>query len=410
MLRRLCSLFLALLLVGSLCACSTSGSTKENTSSVPETTLNDENIDDNVPESENSGAQASKEELDFSFLDDFAWGLFDTNFDIVSYPNMDSAMSTNYIDFTLISTTPLTEDDIQISSDVGWEFLPPILVLQTGPSDASDGRQFLYEDIYCVCKGIATPEEIKSFNKTGSPAKLSKWRSAFDALDQSELAYVYEYCLSIGWYIFYDPNYFAYQPEANNVLDGFDITIKGETRHIDIANVSYCYDEPDYTEDPNGGLWCKNPSSTISMTVISTNGVFQIYKVEYAAGQDITITGIGFYRNDDVEIQKATFQQTIDEDFTIDLAWDEGKSLEFSAGDEFELTVVACDPWFADNPGGTKSEYLMVEYQVGSETYTECVACYCHQSINDPFAYVALDLGYDVLPLYYQDDFYSNGR
>lgn len=405
MLRRFCSLFLVLLLVGSLCACSPSDSNEENAPIGSETTLHDENIGDNVPE--NGGT--AKVEFDFSFLDGFTWGLYDTNFDIVSYPNIGSSMSTNYIDFTLLSTTLLTEDDIQISSDVSWEFLPPILYLDPNSIDG-DAKKYPDQDLYYVCKGIATAEEIESFNKTGSPAKLWDWYNAFQKTNRSERPYVYEYYLSIGWNIFYDPDYYAYQPEANNVLDGFDITIKGETRHIDIANISYCYDEADYTEDPNHSLWCRNPSFVVSSAVISSNGVFQIFRVTYVVNDDVTITGIDFYRNDDVEIQKATFQQTIDEDFTIDLAWEEGKSLEFSAGDEFELTVVACDPWFADNPGGTKSEYLMLEYQVGSETYTECVAAYCHQSIYDPFAYIALDLGYDVLPLYYQDDFYSNGR
>lgn len=386
--RQIISLVLAGALILSLCACS-KNENADTTSQNGEAAV----IDENTTESQSNSNENTGMELDFSFCEDFDWGLYGTNCNMVYYA--ECFITTYSLDFTLVSATPLTESDVQVSSDTGWSF-----VFYVDPFHYMEEKVFLYENIFLLTQGVSADEQ-DSF----SAGRLSRERTAeiwsllkaFRSLSEEEIPYLYHYDFHLIW------NDISPNPDA--VLEGIDMTVKGVTRHIDLGHISYCYDEPDFSYDLDFRLdRSDNVAYTGYPALITTDGRIEFRNLKYTAMADLTITGVRFYRNDEIEIQKISIAQEVDEDISVDIAWDGSDPLALSEGDVISLTVIATDPWFAGTAGGCKPEYLLVDYLLGDESYTVGIPFYCQQNLGDAFAYVALDAGYDVLPLYYQDN------
>lgn len=411
MTRRIVSFFLFLAILWSLCACSSSETGEEKTSDAPKTSF-PEAADENGSDAEDNSAV----KFDFSFLDGFDWCISDATYDVINYPS--SSMDINTFHFTLISATPLTEEDVQVAFDSDWEFTP-YLHLQEYYYEG--GRIPLDADLYMICSGLATAEECDAYNSLSLSAErmqvLSKWFNAYYTLDVSEVPGVYQYDLTTvcmdnlnpadkSDYTTNHPDPPKYKTGDRFEIDWMDLTVKGETRRIDLGRISYYYEDSDISEDPDYRfVITENWQYKNHYVDISSNGLVVFRRnVEYTAKEDVTLTGIRFYRDDEIKIREIRIKKVMEDDFTLDIVWDGIEPLELSAGDVILMTVVAEDPWFANSAGGWKSVHMLLDYQVEGETYSVVTDYYCHQYLTNPFAYIAYSLGYDVLPLYYEDD------
>lgn len=388
MMQRIPSCILMLSLIFSLSACqSDKASSEKNTGEMETTSVG---VDDT--EQYTSSETGSAVSMNWPSIEDDFWNVYDTRCDMTYYGYFSRW---NVLEFTMVSASPLQEENVQVSSADGWTFtayLDPY-----NPYIAEDGEWRLYEDIFLLYQGV-TAEEQDAFNN----GKLTQQRSgeireflnAYRALDEGNIPVLYKYILHLSCE---EP---SDDPAA--ALTEIDVTVNGTTKNFSVGNVSTVYDERGYQNDVGFNLNCNDNISFLGHgVVISSVGTIEFRDIKYTAVSDLTITGLSFYQNDEIVIQNVSVKQEIEEDFLVDIAWDGKEPLELSEGDVIYLTVIATDPWFAGTAGGWAARYLMVEYEYNEETYGLGIPFYCQQSLGDAFAYVALDAGYDVLPLYY---------
>lgn len=263
--------------------------------------------------------------------------------------------------------------------------------------DDKEGKHTMYEDVFLLYQGV-TVDELTAYEAGELPierkTEIYNLLQAFRSLDESEKPMIYKYALRI-----------CFPDDVMNgkeIVDEIFVTVNGETRSYNIGTVVYkIYEKEDHAYDPNESLNCNdNVAYHGHNVIVSNDGRTLLDDVKYNAVEDVTITGLSFYKADEVKIKSVSVTETTADGSTIDTTWDTKKPIKLSAGESIILNIEIADPYFANTLGGWNIRYLMIEYQCKGKTYELPITFQCHQTLSDPFAYIAMEDGIDILSFY----------
>ena len=337
----------------------------------------------------NSAEKPSAQSLTLPVIEENYWDLFDNNCYVIYEPGFTSLSG---IELTLVSAVPLTQEDVLVTLDTGWD-----MIWYLYPYDFDTGLCSMYEDIFLLYQGVST-DELLAYAAGDLPsarkAEIDDLRYAFRALDDGEKPVIYRYTLDLCIPIT--------EMDSEAVLDSLTITVHGETRTYQLGTIrNRMFEATQYVYDPNFSLNCDDNIGYFGHAVdVSSDGCIQLDGIRYNAVDDVVITGIRFYNGEDVELRSVSTVQTTADGMSIDTAWDMATPIELSAGESICLNVQIADPFFAETLGGWDARYLLLEYQSGGETYEIGIPFHFVQSLSDPFAYLAQKDGIDILSYY----------
>ena len=317
------------------------------------------------------------------------WGLFDNNCDVIYEPGF---ISLGGIDLTLLSAVPLEQEDVVVTLDTGWD-----MIYYLEAYDGDTGICSLYEDFFLLYQGVSADELLAYATGTLSSerkAEIDDMLYAFRALDDSEKPVIYRYTLDLCIPIT--------EMDSNAVLDALTITVNGETRTYELGTIqNRMFEATEYTYDPNYSLNCDDNLGFFGSNVdVTSDGSILLDNIKYTAVNDVIITGVRFYKGEDVQINSVSVVQNTADGAVIDTTWDMMQPIELNAGDSIYLNVQITDPFFAGTLGGWNTRYLMLEYQNGDGTYELGIPFHFVQTLSDPFAYIAMEDGIGVLTYY----------
>ena len=317
------------------------------------------------------------------------WGLFDNNCDVIYEPGF---ISLGGIDLTLLSAVPLEQEDVVVTLDTGWD-----MIYYLEAYDGDTGICSLYEDFFLLYQGVSADELLAYAAGTLSSerkAEIDDMLYAFRALDDSEKPVIYRYTLDLCIPIT--------EMDSNAVLDALTITVNGETRTYELGTIqNRMFEATEYTYDPNYSLNCDDNLGFFGSNVdVTSDGSILLDNIKYTAVNDVIITGVRFYKGEDVQINSVSVVQNTADGAVIDTTWDMMQPIELNAGDSIYLNVQITDPFFAGTLGGWNTRYLMLEYQNGDGTYELGIPFHFVQTLSDPFAYIAMEDGIGVLTYY----------
>lgn len=339
--------------------------------------------------SQETAGKTASSDLVFPEIPQNYWGLFDNNCFMIYEQGF---VSTNSINLTLLSASPLEQSDVDVSTSTGGD-----MIYYLDPYDGDTGKCVIYEDIFLLYQGVSADELLKYTAGSLSAerkAEIDGMRSAFRKLDESKKPVLYRYVLALCVPI--------ETVDGDAVLDALSVTVKGETRTYQLGTLCGKTSEAgEYAGDPNFSLNCDDNVAYFGFsTDISSDGSIMLDNIKYTAANDVRITGIRFYGTEDVKIQSVSVVQSAADGAVIDTEWDTVQPIELEAGDHVCLNVRIADPFFAGSLGGWDVRYLMLEYQCSGETYELGIPFYFAQSLPDAFAYIANEEGIDVLSYY----------
>lgn len=317
------------------------------------------------------------------------WEVFDVRCDVVYEPGF---MSLGGIDLTLLSVVPLEQEDVVITLDTGWN-----MIYYLEPYDGKDGMCYMHEDLFVMYQGVTAEELLDYQAGTLSPerkAEIDDMIYTFRAWDSSEKPKIYRYSLDLCIPIT--------EMDSNTILDAITIAVNGETRTYQLGIIQNRMFEPtEYAYDPNCSLNCDDNLGFFGANVdVTSDGSILLDNIKYTAVDDVVITGIRFYKGEDVQINSVSVVQNTADGAVIDTTWDMQQPIELNAGDSIYLNLQITDPFFAGTLSGWNARYLMLEYQCNGETFELGIPFIFVQSLHDPFAYIAAEDGLDVLTYY----------
>lgn len=363
----------ALMLVFALCACSS-----------------EEMQSGETPTPEASSKLPDISDLIFPVIEEDYWDIFDYNCNMV----YDYAfISMNGLRFTLLSASPLENGDITVASDTGLD-----MIAEISPFNGEEESCTMYEDVFLLYQGV-TPEELRAYSYRGlsgeRQGEIYNLIQKFRSLDESQIPTIYRYTLSL---IAIDTTADGEVITANEMT----VTINGESKTYKLGTISSRSEESrEFVIDPDYNLNCFDCLGSFGQAVdVSEDGRSVLNNLQYNAVNDVTLTGMRFYKNDAIEIRKVSVTQTTDDGATIDTEWNITKPFKLSAGETIVLNVEIADPFFAGTLGGWDAIYLLIEYQYNGKTYELGMPFYCVQTLDDPFAYIAMEDGIDILSYY----------
>ena len=372
-----CKFFLAVTLILLLLA----GCGSQNAGSTEGTTMPTDTL--------NSQKDEAGTSLILPAIQENYWGVFDNHCSVIYEPGF-SAMGS--MDFTLLSAVPLEQTDITVTLATGWD-----TIYYLDPCDGIDGICYMYEDILLMYQGVSAEELLGYQAGTISAerkAEINDWLYAYRALDDSEKPMIYRYSLEICIPIDV--------MDSDTVLDAFTVNVNGEARTYQLGTVLNRMWEPiEYIYDSNISLNCDDNIGYYGFLVdVTSDGSILLDNIKYTADDDVAVTGMRFHNGEEVQIQSVTVCQSTADGAVIDTVWDMEQPIELCAGDSVFLNVQIADPFFAGTLGGWNTRYLMLEYQSGDRTYELGIPFQFVQTLSDPFAYIAIEDGVDVLAYY----------
>lgn len=317
------------------------------------------------------------------------WEVFDARCDVVFEPGF-ALMSG--IDLTLLSAVPLEQSDITVTLPAGLE-----IIYYLDPYGNEYGKHYLNEDLFLLYQGVSV-EELLAYQSGGltgeRTAEIKEWLFAYRSLDDSEKPMIYRYRLAL---CIPDP-----AMDSDTVLHEITVTVHGKSRTYQIGSVqSRVMEAIEYPYDPNYHLNCDDNLGFFGAYVNTTNdGSVLLNDIKYTAVDDVVITGVRFYKGEDVQIHGVSVVQNTADGVAIDTLWDMQQPIELNAGDSIYLNLQITDPFFAGTLSGWNARYLMLEYQCDGETFELGIPFIFVQSMHDPFAYIAAGDGHDVLTYY----------
>lgn len=317
------------------------------------------------------------------------WGVYDNRCNVIYEPGF---VSCNSINLTLLSAVPLEQEDVAVTLDTGWD-----MIYYLYPYDGEEGICYLNEDLLLMYQGVSAEELLEYHAGTVPPERKSefnKWVFEYRALDDSKKPMIYRYTLDLGIPIT--------EMDSNDVLDAFTITVNGETRTYQLGSIqNRVFETIEFPYDPNYSLNCDDNLNIFGANAdVTSDGSIRLDNLKYTAVDDVVITGIRFFKGDDVQIQSISCVQNTADGAVIDTMWDMIQPIELMAGDSIFLNIQITDPFFAGTLGGWNTRYLLLEYRCGGETYELGIHFQFVQSLHDPFAYIAAEDGLDMLAYY----------
>lgn len=317
------------------------------------------------------------------------WEVFDARCEVVFEPGF---LLQSGIDLTLLSAVPLAQSDVTVTLPAGLD-----IIYYLDPYGNEYGKHYLNEDLFLLYQGISA-EELLAYQAGGlsgeRTAEINEWLFAYRAFDDSEKPMIYRYRLAL---CIPDP-----AMDSDTVLHEITVTVHGKSRTYQIGSVqSRVMEAIEYPYDPNYHLNCDDNLGFFGAYVNTTNdGSVLLNDIKYTAVDDVLITGIRFYKGEDIQIHSVSVVQNTADGVAIDTLWDMQQPIELNAGDSIYLNVQITDPFFAGTLGGWNTRYLMLEYQCDGETFELGIPFIFVQSMQDPFAYIAAADGLDVLTYY----------
>lgn len=256
----------------------------------------------------------------------------------------------------------------------------------------------MYESIFLLYQGV-TPDELASFQaddlSIDRRTEIYNLIQAFRALDENEKPTIYRYSLNVVPILATETDY---SPSLNEIT----VNVKGESRTYKLGRIMYAPETAGaIANDPDFHLNCDDNLGFFGHNVeVSNDGRNLLYNIKFNAVDDVTLTGLSFYNGKNIKIESVSVTQTSDDGAAIDTTWDITKPFKLSAGDSIVLNVKIYDPFFAGTLGGWDTIYLLLDYSYKGETYELGVPHYCVQRLDDPFAYIAMEDGIDILSYY----------
>lgn len=317
------------------------------------------------------------------------WNLFDINCEVIYEPGF---ISLGGIDLTLLSAVPLEQEDVVLTLEADLD-----MIYYLNAYDGGTGICSLYEDIFLLYQGFSA-NELLAYAAGTLPSEqkeeIDNMLYAFHALDDGEKPVIYRYSLELCIPIT--------EMESDFVLDELTITVNGETRTYELGTIqNRTFEATEYTYDPNYSLNCDDNLGFFGSNVdVTSDGSILLDNIKYTAVNDVIITGVRFYKGEDVQIDSVSVVQNTADGAVIDTTWDMIQPIELNAGDSIYLNVQITDPFFAGTLGGWNTRYLMLEYQSGDGIYELGIPFHFVQTLSDPFAYIAMEDGIDVLAYY----------
>ncbi len=371
--RKCISLLLSLLFLLCLSACTQVKNELSSTSNMEKTeSQSTEGVyEENEPQ----------KDVTFPYIPKDYWELFDTHCDIVYEPGF---MATNGVSFTLLSAFPVY--DVTITDQDGKTLLHYLSPFH-GPENEI-APDILSEPLFLLYQGF--PAET-IFHTTGANEDLWEAQQIYRATDPKELPALYWYTLEI-----------LVDCKTDEVLTDIVVTIDEESKSYSIGSISNrIYEEVDYPNDPEFALDCNDNFAFFNHHVDpASGGITKISNVHYTANKDLSLTGLRFYRGDDIVVGDISVAVTTVDGITIDTSWDGYTSFFLSAGEKLSLNLTVTDSFFSDSMGGTAARYLMLEYSVDGQIFELGIPFYFHQSANQPFIYIAAKDGLDIASYY----------
>ena len=317
------------------------------------------------------------------------WEVFDARCEVVFEPGF---LLQSGIDLTLLSAVPLAQSDVTVTLPAGLD-----IIYYLDPYGNEYGKHYLNEDLFLLYQGISA-EELLAYQAGGlsgeRTAEINEWLFAYRAFDDSEKPMIYRYRLAL---CIPDP-----AMDSDTVLHEITVTVHGKSRTYQIGSVqSRVMEAIEYPYDPNYHLNCDDNLGFFGAYVNTTNdGSVLLSDIKYTAVDDVLITGIRFYKGEDIQIHSVSVVQNTADGVAIDTLWDMQQPIELNAGDSIYLNLQITDPFFAGTLSGWNARYLMLEYQCDGETFELGIPFIFVQSMQDPFAYIAAADGLDVLTYY----------
>ena len=317
------------------------------------------------------------------------WEVFDARCEVVFEPGF---LLQSGIDLTLLSAAPLAQSDVTVTLPAGLE-----IIYYLDPYGNEYGKHYLNEDLFLLYQGVSV-EELLAYQSGGltgeRTAEIKEWLFAYRSLDDSEKPMIYRYRLTL---CIPDP-----AMDSDTVLHEITVTVHGKSRTYQIGSVqSRVMEAIEYPYDPNYHLNCDDNLGFFGANVNTTNdGSVLLNDIKYTAVDDVFITGVRFYKGEDVQIHGVSVVQNTADGVAIDTLWDMQQPIELNAGDSIYLNLQITDPFFAGTLSGWNARYLMLEYQCDGETFELGIPFIFVQSMHDPFAYIAAGDGHDVLTYY----------
>ena len=327
--------------------------------------------------------------LSLPMIQENYWNLFDINCAVIYEPGF---ISLGSIDLTLLSSVPLEQEDVVVTLQSGLNI---IYYLDT--YDGDTGICSMYEDFFLLYQGISADELLSYVEGSLSierKEEIDNMLYAFRNLDDNKKPLIYRYTLDLCMPIT--------EMESEYVLDALNVTVNGETRTYKLGTIqNRMFEAAEYAYDPNYSLNCDDNLGFFGTNVdVTSDGSILLDNIKYTAVDDVVITGVRFYKGEDVQIHSVSVVQNTADGAIIDTTWDMIQPIELNAGDSIYLNLQITDPFFAGTLGGWNTRYLMLEYQNSDGTYELGIPFHFVQTLSDPFAYLAMEDGIDVLAYY----------
>ena len=296
----------------------------------------------------------------------------------------------NGLEFQLISSEPLVEEDMQIAlgenlqcdfsltEDESMEF--PYYVFQ-----AYQGQS--WEELYQLSLLQGDEEGEKKFQE-----ERDKYVAAYQQMEETNTLKLYTYYLTLvlsGWQV---------NPPAE--FHTLTLTAGGQTQTYEIGKIqmieSYSIPERD------GNLICDILASTDMPALPSPDGEIPIYELQFDVQEDLEIVEVSFLGENAPTIKELRLCSA---ETGVDAKWD-GQPFAASKGDTITLRGSACAPTLAGRTSGSLRRYLKVEYICNGNPACTVIELDYRMRLNSYEAYAALVDGVDMQS-YYTDYYFK---
>lgn len=296
----------------------------------------------------------------------------------------------NGLEFQLISSEPLVEEDMQIAlgenlqcdfsiSETPMEF--PYYVFQ-----AYQGQS--WAELYQLSLLQDDVEGEKKFQE-----ERDKYVAAYQQMEETDGQKLYTYRLTIPLS--------SEQMNPPAEFHTLTLTAGGQTQNYEIGKIQMI---ESYSIPERDGNLVEATLACIDMPAPpSPDGEIPIYELQFDVQEDLEIVEVSFLGENAPTIKELTLSSA---ETGVDALWDQSQPFAVSKGDTITLRGSACAPTLARRTSGSLRRYLKVEYVCNGKPACTVLELDYRMRLNSYEAYAALVDGVDMQS-YYTDYYFK---